>query len=301
MRAIVAGGAGFIGRHLVRALVAAGWEVEVVDNYSTSVQGQDLAADIVEPYEEWWSGVYPDVIVHLASPASPPDYQRLRLATLAANSIGTWNLLRLAEATDARFVFASTSEVYGEPLEHPQSESYRGNVDTTGPRSMYDESKRFGEALVSAYRRSLGVKAAIVRIFNTYGPGMRKDDGRVITEFIGAALQGRPLPVYGSGHQTRSFMYVSDLVDALMMIMLDDDLDGVLVNVGNPDELMISDLAQRVVDLTHSDSAIEHLPPRPDDPSRRRPDISRIESLYAWHPITSLDDGLRATIEAWKP
>jgi dTDP-glucose 4,6-dehydratase len=238
-----------------------------------------------------------DVVYNLASPASPDDYDRLPLETLAVNSDGTRNLLDLARARDAAFLYTSTSEVYGDPLVHPQPETYWGNVDPIGPRAMYDEAKRFGEALVTSYRRVHGVRAAIVRIFNTYGPGMRLDDGRVIPELASAALDGRPLRVHGDGSQTRSFQYVEDLVRALVAIGLDPHLDGLVLNIGNPHEVTMNDLAARIAALVPGAGPIVHVPGRPGDPQRRRPDISRIRARYGWEPAVDLDEGLRRTLE----
>jgi nucleoside-diphosphate-sugar epimerase len=213
-----------------------------------------------------------------------------------ANSIGTGRLLAIAREANARLIFVSTSEIYGDPLVHPQPEEYWGNVDPIGPRACYDESKRFGEALVSSWRRVHGVRAAIVRLFNTYGPGMRMDDGRVVPELISRALDGRSLTLHGGGTQTRSFMYVSDLVDGLMCVAQDYDLDGQILNIGNPTEITIAEMAMRILVATGSDSPISLGPGRDGDPQRRKPVIARMTSRYGWTPSVSLDEGLRRTV-----
>lgn len=303
MKAIVAGGAGFVGAHLCRRLVDDGHEVTCLDNLlaGSAANVADLAGhprfsfvhvDVADAPD-----IETDLIFHLASPASPVDYERMPLETLAANSIGTRRLLELATANGARFVYASTSEVYGDPLVHPQPESYWGNVDPVGPRACYDEAKRFGEALVTNWRRIHRVEAAIVRIFNTYGPGMRVNDGRAIPELLGAALAQRHLTVHGDGRQTRSFMFVDDLVEGLLHVAFDPDLDGLIVNVGNPDEVTIEELAQRVAALAGGDSTIRYVPARPGDPRQRRPDITLIRERYGWTPKIPLDVGLRRTFD----
>ena len=301
MKVLVAGGAGFVGNHLCRRLLADGHHVVCVDNLITGEAGniadlkghprfRFLNTDVAKT-----PATDVDVVLHLASPASPVDYDRLPLETMAANSIGTWRLLDVARQANARFVFVSTSEAYGDPLVHPQPETYWGNVDPIGPRSCYDESKRFGEALVTSYRRSHGLKAAIVRVFNTYGPAMRLEDGRVMPEFFGAAYSGQPLVVHGDGSQTRSFMYVDDLVEALTLISLDEELDGQLLNIGNPHEITIGQLAERIIAAAAPDTRTVHIPGRPGDPQRRCPDISRMRARYGWQPRIDLDAGLRQT------
>jgi len=311
MRVLVAGGAGFVGSHLCRALIDGGHEVACVDDLSSGriTNVSDLMthegfkfyeADVTR--RRWDYGTLPeppDVVVHLASPASPVDYDRRPLATLAANSFGTDNLLRIALNARARFIYASTSEVYGDPLVHPQPESYFGNVDPVGPRSCYDEGKRFGEALVTVFRQEFGTQAAIMRIFNTYGPSMRLDDGRVIPAFLSAALSGRPMPVHGDGRQTRSYMYVADLVAALLHVAMDQNLDGLVANVGNPEESTVIDLAWRVLAITgRNELGVEYLPARPGDPRQRRPDITRMRERYGWSPTVTLSEGLLKTV-AW--
>jgi nucleoside-diphosphate-sugar epimerase len=237
-----------------------------------------------------------DLVLHLASPASPVHFQQYPIETMLANSAGTHRLLEIVRMTGARFVFASTSEVYGDPLEHPQRETYWGNVNPTGPRACYDESKRFGEALTVEYRRRHGVNASIVRIFNTYGPRMNADDGRVVPAYIGAALDGRPLPVFGDGMQTRSFCYVDDLVEALLLVAFDGNANGRIFNIGNPHEVTMLELARTVARIAGVAERIEHLPAMSDDPARRKPDIARIQNRYGWQPFVSLDAGLAGTV-----
>jgi len=309
---VVAGGAGFIGSHLCDALLARGDRVVCVDNLLTGRFGnlahvesherftfvqRDVAAlgrgDLVD------AGVDVDdlaAIAHLASPASPKDYLRLPLETLDAGSRGTSTLLALAEASGARFVLGSTSEVYGDPAEHPQRETYWGNVNPIGERSVYDEAKRFAEAITSAHRRCYGVDTGIVRIFNTYGPRLKLDDGRVVSNFIAQALRGDPLTVYGDGSQTRSLCYVDDLVRGLIA-MIDAD-DAGPFNLGNPTELTMIELARVVLDVTESSSNLVFHPLPSDDPRRRRPDISLATSALGWRPEISVIDGLTATVEA---
>jgi len=306
MRFMVAGGAGFVGSHVSRALLGRGHHVLCVDDLSTGSRAN--IADLLEHpgYEFVRADVSDspsepvDVIAHLASPASPIDYDRMPVHTMRANSLGTFRLLEIAQRVGATLCFVSTSEVYGDPLVHPQPEEYWGNVDPVGPRSCYDESKRFGEALVFASRRETGVRANIVRLFNVYGPAMRRDDGRVIPEMISAALAGRPLTIHGNGLQTRSFCYVSDLVDGLMRVLLDMELDGGILNIGNPEEITVRELAERIVELTGGHGELQFTHPRPGDPERRRPIIRRMEERYGWTPRVELGDGLRRTIEAFR-
>ena len=300
MRVVVTGGAGFLGSHLCGLLVGRGDEVVCVDNFATSSPAnveQLLASDGFLLVEADVVAGIPvdgavDAVAHLASPASPADYLRLPLETLAVGSRGTEAALDLAEANGARFVMASTSEVYGEPLVHPQPETYWGNVNPIGPRSVYDEAKRFAEALTSAHRRCKGTRSGIVRIFNTYGPRMRPEDGRVISSFLDQALSGAPLTIFGDGTQTRSFCYVEDLVRGLVA-MIDSDEEGP-VNLGNPDEHGILEVAELVLKLTGSSSEIEHRPLPTDDPTRRRPVISRAERALGWRPVVQLEEGLGA-------
>jgi dTDP-glucose 4,6-dehydratase len=303
-RLVVLGGGGFLGSHLCDHLLARGDEVVCVDDFSTGRRG-NLAhltdhpafslveADITTslPVDGVVEGVF-----NLASPASPPDYLALPLETLAVGSEGTRRGLELAHRHGGRFLLASTSEVYGDPDVHPQTEGYWGNVNPIGPRSVYDEAKRFAEALTMAHHRTLGTDVAIVRIFNTYGPRLRPDDGRVVSNFLIQALRGEPLTVYGDGSQTRSLCYVDDEVRGLIALF-DSDLTGP-VNVGNPDEYTVLELARTVVDLFGSPSPIVHLPLPVDDPTRRRPDITLARTALGWEPTTALRDGLARTAEA---
>jgi nucleoside-diphosphate-sugar epimerase len=302
MAILVTGGAGFVGSHLCERLLNEGNEVICLDNLVTGRYGNIaslldrpgftfLEHDVVEALP-----LLPRVaqLYHLASPASPPAYQRYRIETLRVNSEGTHRLLELAARHDACFLYASTSEVYGDPLEHPQHEEYRGNVSPTGPRSMYDEAKRYGEALTMAYAAARDVDVRIVRIFNTYGPRMDPDDGRVVSNFITQALCGTPLTVYGDGSQTRSFQYVDDLVEGLRRLMASDCQHP--VNIGNPEELTVLQLAYLVQELTDSSSPIVFAPLPVDDPKQRRPDISRAKMWLGWEPTVSVRDGLLRTV-----
>ncbi|HEX8940877.1 MAG TPA: NAD-dependent epimerase/dehydratase family protein [Candidatus Limnocylindrales bacterium] len=307
MKVLVAGGAGFIGSHLCRTLLEAGHQVVCLDDLSTGRLANvgDLAGharfEFLQQDARSAPLVSAEAIFHLASPASPVDYERLQLETLAANSLGTWRLADIAVQTGAKLTYASTSEVYGDPLVHPQDEGYWGNVDPVGPRSMYDEGKRFGEALLTAMRRTRGLRATIVRIFNTYGPGMRPDDGRVIPELVTAALAGRPLVLHGDGSQTRSFCYVEDLVAGLLRVGLDLDSEGGIFNLGNPEEVTIRQLAEAIIEATGSTAPIVSAPAREGDPQQRRPDIGRVQRQYGWSPIVDLRTGLRRTVAAWPP
>jgi dTDP-glucose 4,6-dehydratase len=243
-----------------------------------------------------------DYILHFASPASPIDYLRVPIQTLKVGSLGTHNALGLAKAKGARFLLASTSEVYGDPQIHPQPESYWGHVNPIGPRGVYDEAKRFAEALVMAYHRTHGVDTRIARIFNTYGPRMRPHDGRVVSNFIVQALNGEPLTVYGTGEQTRSFCYVDDEVNGLVKLLLAPDTEEIHtpINIGNPHELTVKDIAQKVLDLTSSRSQVVYEPLPEDDPKVRRPDITRAETLLNWTPEITLEEGLRRTVAYFK-
>ncbi len=302
MRVLVAGGAGFIGSHVCDALLGRGHEVICLDNLIT---GRMDNIDHLEEHPEFSfvredvvrAPLLPvDVVLHLASPASPVHYQRFAIETMLANSAGTHRLASIASDVGARLVYASTSEVYGDPLEHPQRETYWGNVNPTGPRACYDESKRFGEALTTEYRRKHGLNASIVRIFNTYGPRMNLQDGRVVPEFAAAALAGQPLPIFGDGQQTRSFCYVSDLVDALLLVAFDRAADGEIFNLGNPHEVTMLELATLITSAARGGGELEFLPAAQDDPARRRPDITRVRERYGWEPTVSLEDGLRETV-----
>ena len=303
-RALVAGGSGFLGSHLCEALLADGYDVVCVDDLSTGDPRNlaQLTADgAVELIREDVTrlGAVPgdlDAVLHLASPASPADYLRLPVETLRAGSLGTLRTLELAREKGARYLLASTSEVYGDPRVHPQPESYWGHVNPIGPRSVYDEAKRFAEALTVAYRGTYGVEASIARIFNTYGPRMRPDDGRMIPTFIGQALRSEPITVCGAGTQTRSLCYVADLIRGLMLL-LHSGAPGP-VNLGNPEEYSVLEVAETVREICGSDSPLEFVPRPVDDPERRRPDISRAKSLLGWSPEVSLADGVKRTA-AW--
>jgi nucleoside-diphosphate-sugar epimerase len=306
LRFLVAGGSGFVGSHLCRRLLEDGHAVACVDSLVTGRRSNvaDLEGrpgfDFVEADITTLRGsdlpAPADVVLHLASPASPVDYDRLPLETLAANSAGTWRLLEIARDNGARFVYVSTSEVYGDPLVHPQPETYWGNVDPVGPRACYDEGKRFGEALVTSWRRVHGLRAAIVRVFNTYGPSMRLEDGRVVPAFLSAIVAGTALPIQGDGTQTRSYMYVSDLVEGLVRVASDPALDGLVLNIGNPEEVSVLELADRLLAISGSGAGTTFVPGRPGDPQQRCPDISRMTERYGWRPRVALDDGLRLTV-----
>lgn len=238
--------------------------------------------------------------MHFASPASPVDYYRYPLETLKAGSYGTFNTLNIARKNDARYILASTSEVYGDPEVHPQKESYWGNVNPIGPRAVYDEAKRFAEATTAAYHREFGLDTRIIRIFNTYGPRMKPDDGRVIPNFITQALKGEKITVYGDGTQTRSFCYIDDLVEGIYRLSIKDNLDGEVVNLGNPEEYRIIDLAKLIIDLVGKDLEITYKKLPKDDPKRRRPDITKAKKLIGWEPKTPLKIGLKKTIKYFK-
>ncbi len=300
-RVVVLGGSGFLGSHLCDQLLARGDEVVCVDDLSTgriaNVAHLDERPDFTFIEADVSMGIPVDgpvtAVCNLASPASPPDYLALPLETLAVGSEGTRHGLELAARHGARFLMASTSEVYGDPEVHPQAESYWGRVNPIGPRSVYDEAKRFAEAITMAHHRTLGTDVAIVRIFNTYGPRLRPDDGRVVSNFLLQAMRGEPLTVYGDGSQTRSLCYVEDEVRGLIAL-LDSDLVGP-VNIGNPDEYTVLQLAQTVIAQLNSASVIEHRPLPTDDPTRRRPDITVARGELGWEPTTSLEDGLART------
>jgi len=301
MRVLVTGGAGFLGSHLCEALLARGEEVLALDNLLTGSE-RNLAAFRQHPRFRFVlhdvthhidvSGAL-DAILHFASPASPADYLQYKIHTLKVGSLGTHNALGLAKEKKARFLLASTSEVYGDPLVSPQTEDYWGNVNPVGPRGVYDEAKRFAEAMTMAYHRTHGLSTRIVRIFNTYGPRMRPNDGRAICTFIAQALRGEPLTVFGEGGQTRSFCYVSDLVDGILRL-LDSELHDP-VNLGNPEEISIRRLAEEILELTQSRSSIVSRPLPQDDPKQRRPDLTRARTLLGWQPRISRREGLDLT------
>ncbi|MGY1943880.1 UDP-glucuronic acid decarboxylase family protein [Nocardia asiatica] len=302
-RALVTGGCGFVGSHLCEQLLDAGTAVVALDNFATSAPdnvarlldrpGFELRRhDVTDPLPAM--GGF-DVVFHLASAASPPDYLRLPIETLRAGSLGTDNALGLAERNGARFVLASTSEVYGDPAVHPQPEGYWGHVNPVGPRSVYDEAKRYAEALTMAYRRKRGVNAGIVRIFNTYGPGMRTDDGRMVPTFIAQALAGEPLTIAGTGEQTRSLCYVLDTVRGLLALASTDHPGP--VNIGNPHEVSVRCLAEEIRAMTGSRSPVTYVESPVDDPQRRCPDISLARRRLGWWPMVTRAEGLHRTID----
>ena len=302
MRILITGAAGFIGSHLCDRLLAEGAEVIGVDNFATGRQ-ENLATlsssrrfrfinhDVTGPFEP---GRRLDWVLHFASPASPPKYLARPVEVLRVNAEGTYHLLELARRTGARFLLASTSEVYGDPEVHPQNERYWGHVNPVGPRSVYDEAKRYAEALTASYGRTNGLSVRIIRIFNTYGPRMDPADGRIVTNFITQALQNRPITVYGDGSQTRSLQYVDDLVDAIHRLMQIEWTSP--INLGNPDEHTVADIAALVRDLTGSRSPIVYHPLPVDDPKRRKPDIALARRLLGWEPRVPVRDGLLRTI-----
>jgi dTDP-glucose 4,6-dehydratase len=306
-RTVITGGAGFVGSHLCERFLAEGHDVVCVDNLLTGHRRNVahllddrrfsfVQHNVSQPIEV--DGAV-DNILHFASPASPADYLAHPIATLKVGSLGTHNALGLAKAKDARFLLASTSEVYGDPDVHPQREDYWGNVNPIGPRGCYDEAKRFAEAITMAYHRYHGVKTRIVRIFNTYGPRMRLNDGRVLPAFMGQVLRGEPMSVYGKGDQTRSFCYVTDLVDGIYRLLHCDFSEP--VNIGNPSELTVLELAKEIIAMvpgTKSTIAYEPLPQ--DDPRRRRPDITRAQTLLGWNPTIDRADGLVRTLDYFR-
>ncbi len=305
-RAIVTGGAGFVGSHLCRRLLDRGWSVIAIDNLITGRMSniEELFANPAFSFQHHDVSKYVhvpgpvDAVLHFASPASPRDYLDNPIATLKVGSLGTHHLLGLAKDKGARFFLASTSEVYGDPAAHPQPESYWGNVNPVGPRSVYDEAKRFAEAITMAYHREHGVDVRIVRIFNTYGPYLRPGDGRAIPNFLSQALEGSPLTIYGDGSQTRSFTYVDDEVDGILGL-LDSDWVGPM-NIGNPEEHTILELAQAVLDVTGSDSELVFEPLPGDDPKVRRPDITLAREVLGWVPKVSLREGLERTADWYR-
>lgn len=310
MRVVITGGAGFLGSHLCDRLLSLGHEVICLDNLLTGsidnisqLLGNERFKFFKHDVTEYiFIGPAVDAVMHFASPASPRDYLELPIQTLKVGALGTHKTLGLAKHKKARFLMASTSETYGDPLVNPQPESYWGNVNPIGLRGVYDEAKRFAEALVMAYHRTHGVDTRIARIFNTYGPRMRPHDGRVVSNFIVQALKGNPLTVYGTGEQTRSFCYVDDEVNGLVKLLLAPDTEEIHtpVNVGNPHELTVKEIAQKVLDLTVSSSRIVYEPLPEDDPKVRRPDITRAKTLLDWAPTITLEEGLRRTIAHFK-
>ncbi len=306
MRILVTGGAGFLGSHLCEALLARGDEVVCMDNLLTGHE-RNLESFRKDPR---FTFVLHDVtkhidlpgrldaVLHFASPASPADYLRYKIHTLKVGSLGTHNALGLAKKKDAVFLLASTSEVYGDPQVSPQREEYWGNVNPVGPRGVYDEAKRFAEAMTTAYHRTHGTRVRIARIFNTYGPRMRLNDGRAVCTFIAQALRGEDLTVYGTGAQTRSFCYVSDLVDGILKLL--DSREASPVNLGNPDEIPVLQLAREIAELTKSPSRIVFRPLPEDDPRQRRPDITRARTLLGWEPRVPRREGLERAIEGFR-
>jgi dTDP-glucose 4,6-dehydratase len=302
-RAVVTGGAGFLGSHLGRAFLAREWEVVAIDNLLTGSRAnvEDLATNpAFELLEHDVTAGLPvngavDAVLHFASPASPPAYLAHPIETLSVGSIGTHHALELARANSARFLLASTSEVYGDPLEHPQTEVYRGNVSPVGPRSVYDEAKRYAEAVTMAYRRTFDVNTAIVRIFNTFGPRLAPGDGRVVSNFVVQARDGRPLTVYGDGKQTRSFAYADDTVRGVLALLDSDFAEP--VNIGSPEEHTVLELAELVLEITGSHAPVEFDPLPVDDPVRRCPDIALAQRVLGWQPEVPLRDGLARTVD----
>jgi dTDP-glucose 4,6-dehydratase len=305
MHVLVTGAAGFLGSHLTDRLLGEGHSVLGVDNLSTGDLGNIThlknerrfffeEIDICQPFDPGKV----DAVYNMASPASPPEYLKLAIETLRVGSVGTENTLEIAHKYGAAYLHASTSECYGDPLEHPQTESYWGNVNPVGPRSVYDEAKRYAEALTMAYHRSRGVNTHLVRIFNTYGPRLHPSDGRVISNFVMQALRGEPLTVYGDGQQTRSFCYVADLIEGILRLSRSDE--HLPVNIGNPIEFTILECAQAVLEVTESKSELRFEPLPQDDPTRRKPDISKAKRVLDWEPKISLREGLKLSLDFFR-
>lgn len=306
MRVLVTGGAGFLGSHLCEYLVGRGFEVAALDNFITgrksnlaNMDGNDqfqlIGRDVAHLEQK---GAEFEIVFHLACPASPKDYQKHPIETMRTQSLGTFSTLELAKRCHSRYILASTSEIYGDPIVHPQTESYWGNVNPIGPRAPYDESKRFAEALSIAYSRKYGIDVRIARIFNTYGPRMRSDDGRVVPTFITQALRGESLTVFGDGRQTRSLCYVSDTIEGLFRLGTVDSLREKVLNIGAQDEVTMEDLARLIMKLCRTDAGITFCPLPEDDPKRRCPDISRAREQLGWEPRISMAEGLKLTIES---
>jgi dTDP-glucose 4,6-dehydratase len=304
-RAVITGAAGFIGSHLTETLLDRGWTVVGVDNLLTG-STENIAhlanRDFTFIKHDVTNYIYiegpVDAVLHWASPASPIDYLELPIPTLKVGALGTHKALGLAKAKNARFVIASTSEVYGDPLEHPQKETYWGNVNPVGPRGVYDEAKRFAEAMTMAYHRYHGVDTKIVRIFNTYGPRMRLNDGRAVPAFMSQALRHEDVTIFGSGTQTRSFCYVSDLVDGILRLLASKENDP--VNIGNPHEMTIEEIARTIIRMTSSKSRIVYRALPEDDPKVRQPDITRARTLLGWEPKVGLEEGLTRTLDYFR-
>jgi dTDP-glucose 4,6-dehydratase len=305
-RVLITGGAGFLGSHLCDRFLADGYEVICMDNLITgdlrNVEHLFADADFHFHHQDVTEYIHVpgrlDVVLHFASPASPIDYLELPIQTLKVGSLGTHKALGLAHAKGARFLLASTSECYGDPLEHPQREDYWGNVNPVGPRGVYDEAKRFAEAMTMAYHRYHGVETRIVRIFNTYGPRMRLNDGRALPAFMSQALRGEEITVFGDGSQTRSFCYVDDLVEGIWRLLHSDEV--LPINIGNPREMTILEFAEKVVELTGSGSRIVFRPLPQDDPRVRQPDITKARKILGWEPRVDLDEGLRRTLDYFR-
>lgn len=306
MRILITGAAGFLGSHLCDRFIAAGHSVIGVDNFLTGrpdniahLVGHDLFTFIRHDVSSYTFVNGPvDGVLHFASPASPIDYLKFPIQTLKVGALGTHNALGIAKAKGARFLIASTSEVYGDPLEHPQKETYWGNVNPIGPRGVYDEAKRYAEAMTMAYHRYHGVNTRIVRIFNTYGPRMRPNDGRVVSNFIVQALKNEPLTIYGDGSQSRSFCYVEDEVEGIFRLFMSSEHDP--VNIGNPNEFTVRQLADMVIEATGSKSKVEVHPLPTDDPKVRQPDITRAKSILGWEPRIQIREGLTRTVEYFR-
>ncbi len=311
MRVLITGGAGFLGSHLCDRFLAEGHSVIALDNLLTGstaniehLAGNERFQFIKHDVTNYIYVEGPvDAVLHFASPASPIDYLEYPIPTLKVGALGTHKALGLAKAKNARFLLASTSEVYGDPLIHPQTEDYWGNVNPIGPRGVYDEAKRFAEAMTMAYHRYHGLDTRIVRIFNTYGPRMRQEDGRVVPNFIAQALRGEPLTVYGDGSRTRAFCYVADLIEGIYRLLMSNEAEP--VNIGNPVEMTILQFAQKIIELTGSRSEIVFIEPTDmrikDDPKVRQPDISKARRILSWLPRVSLEEGLTQTIEYFRP
>lgn len=311
MRVMITGASGFLGSFLCEKFLSEGFEVLGIDNFLTSsfkniehlIENKNfkfIELDVCLLNENYLNGFKPDIILHFASPASPADYYKYKIETMMVNSVGTKNCLDIAKKFNSRFILASTSEVYGDPLVHPQDENYWGNVNPIGPRSVYDEGKRFSEAITMAYYRTYNLDVRIIRIFNTYGPRMRINDGRVISNFIVQALRGEKLTIYGDGSQTRSFCYVDDLIEGIFRVSTYNNLNGEVINLGNPSEFSIIELANIIKDILPQTKGFEFLPPLEDDPRKRRPNISKAKKLLNWEPKVPLKEGLIKTIDYFK-
>ncbi len=307
-KVIITGVAGFIGSHLADRFVKEGYYVIGIDNFLTGNPDNIKHLENNENFhfiekdlgKEYNFEIETDIILNFASPASPVDYFQKPIETLRVNAIGTLNMLKLARKTNAVFVQASTSEVYGDPQVHPQKEDYFGNVNPIGPRSVYDEGKRYAEALSMAFYREFGVKVKLIRIFNTFGPRMKIDDGRVIPNFINQAIRNKPITIYGDGTQTRSYCFIDDLVEGIYRVTITQGIEGTVINLGNPEEYTILETARIIKELTHSRSEFKFLPALQDDPKRRCPDISRAKNVLKWEPKISFREGLKKTIEFFK-